>query len=38
MIPLISVIKMLESHPLDRDLMIAMLPSSFNRGRYNACI
>ena len=38
MIPLISVIKTLESRPLDRDPTIAMLPASFNRGLYNACI
>ena len=38
MIPLISVIKTLESRPLDRDPTIAMLPVSFNRGHYSAYI
>ena len=38
MIPLISVIKTLELRMLDRDPTIVMLPASFNRGRYSACI
>ena len=36
MIPLISIIKMLESHPLDQDRVVPMRSAPLDQSRYNS--